>query len=713
MSRILTIAACLILILQPAIEAETKKAPRLVRVGDVPTGELRAGYTISAADTCIVRHDAGISWRIDNWIIGNELYKSYLDPAASCQLPYPFTVTEINMPMVFHASTPLIVAVDIEEADLSNPNCPVPGQLLAISSQYEFVVSEAGIYDIWIPLDTPFTVDGPFFAGFFIGNTFEADVNPGLLTDSIPMQCVSYNIWDTTLGFVDLGNNVIYNFPGRLILYASGYPGGSGGVQPEPSLSIIFPAEGDTLLGFSNIWSWENSGSEIIDFVIFEARPASGAYLEIGRDFDGSQTLRDGLNPATIADGFSQFWDFSTRSEGDYVIRATAVDTSGRTSVDSIAVYLEPTPPVPRIVSPGNGSDFCPDVNLLFSLFDEDFSRVEAHVKKGDTAFSLNLIQLVQSNYGDNNGNPLDGNSYTNGEYGDYYSGPIAATQAIRVWYDRGYKQFMRSGLSDIPINEFVELMAGFLNTRNNSGTYDENMIEGLRAHLDRFDLVDFDFFRDPDYYSIRSWLEDEERSVILGLGGAPGMWVAADGFSGWKQADSSFVVRVANPETGFVVDALMRNNSGINEIKIGSSWQSVDIMISLFVRNWNVSRQLIGTDVDGSDGWSINWTPTALNDGAPYFFRATGFDQSGITGNSTILMSYNCANFFVKGDYNGDNLTNMLDLIYLIDFQINSGPAPVGGVGRADANCDNNVNIADAVYFINFMFGSSGTPCY
>ena len=49
--------------------------------------------------------------------------------------------------------------------------------------------------------------------------------------------------------------------------------------------------------------------------------------------------------------------------------------------------------------------------------------------------------------------------------------------------------------------------------------------------------------------------------------------------------------------------------------------------------------------------------------------------------------MSYNCANFYVKGDLNGDNATNMLDLIYLIDFQINSGPAPVGGIGRADPN--------------------------
>ena len=75
--------------------------------------------------------------------------------------------------------------------------------------------------------------------------------------------------------------------------------------------------------------------------------------------------------------------------------------------------------------------------------------------------------------------------------------------------------------------------------------------------------------------------------------------------------------------------------------------------------------------------------------------------------------MNYDCASFFVKGDFNGDSSVNLLDLIYLIDFQINRGPAPIGGVGRADANCDNNVNIADAVFFMNYMFGAAGTPCY
>ena len=93
----------------------------------------------------------------------------------------------------------------------------------------------AGLYDIWIPLDSPVVVNGPFFAGFFISNLIDAAVNPAVITDSIPVTCASWNIWDTTEGWADLGNNTIWNFPGRLVLYAAGIPGGSsGGDDPAP-----------------------------------------------------------------------------------------------------------------------------------------------------------------------------------------------------------------------------------------------------------------------------------------------------------------------------------------------------------------------------------------------------------------------------------------------------------------------------------------------
>jgi hypothetical protein len=476
---------------------------------------------------------------------------------------------------------------------------------------------------------------------------------------------------------------------------------------------MISPLSADTLFGSTTLWAWESSGSTIIDYVKFEVRPTGGVYAEIGRDFDGTKSLRDGVTVAASADGFSYFWDFSTRTEGSYIIRATAEDTSGRSSVDSVTVYLEPTPPVPQIVSPADGQNFCPNVQLLLSLFDENFTRVDAFTKQADSLFSLNLLQLNQASYGDANGNPLDGNRRTSGEFGDYYSGPVAATQAIRIWYDRGYRQLMRQGLSDIPIKDFVELMATNFDTRANRGTYDENFIQGLHAHLDRFGVTSISYLRGPDYFDIRTWTEDAERSVILGLGDNPGLWVCVDGFSGWKNSNSEFNVRIANPLTGTTETCLTRDNNGTTEIRIANVWHSVDIMISIMVTNWNVIRQQIGSDNNGSNGWSINWTPSGLQDGLPAFFRATGLDATGLSGSTAILLNFNCANFFVKGDYNGDNLLNLQDLVYMIDFCLNGGPPPVGGVGRADANCDNNVNITDAVYFMNYMFGSAGTPCY
>ena len=713
MSRIVTYFCTALILAVSIASADVSKSGKLRNLPKATIKTLRAASALSAVDTCIVRQDAGLYWRIDGWLIGNELYKSYLDPSLSCNLPYPFKIYEINMPIAFDSATPLIVSVDVELADFTNPNCPVPGQLLAISAQYQYDVPGAGLYDVWVPLDTPITVTGPFFAGFFVGNTFAARVNPGLITDNVPVQCVSYNIWDTTIGFVDLVNNGYYNFPGRLALYAVGVTGGTGGVQPPPALTLISPPPVDTLFGFTTLWAWENSGSAIIDYVVFESKQNGGGYTEIGRDFDGTKTLRDGVNNAVTSDGFSYFWDFSARAEGNYTVRATAFDTAGRSSSDSSVVYLEPTPPVPNIVSPTNGDIFCPSVQLLMSLFDENFTRIDGYVKEADTLFSLNLLQLNQASYGDANGNALDGNHRAGGEFGDYYSGPVAVTQAIRVWYDRGYRQFMRNGLQDIPINVFVEMMATNFETRTNRGTYDENLIQGLHQHLDRFGISSIDFQRGPDYFDLRTWVEDEERSVVLGLSDNPGLWVAVDGFSGWKNQNDEFLIRIGNPITGVVQQCLIRDNSGTSEIQIGGVWHSVDIMIPILVNTWNVSRQLIGSDNNGTNGWTIGWTPTGLNDQFPSFFRATGIDASDLSGGSAILIYNDCANFFVKGDYNGDNASNLQDLVYMIDFVLNGGPPPLGGTGRADANCDNNVNITDVVYFMNFMFGSAGTPCY
>ncbi|MEW5993971.1 MAG: hypothetical protein AB1744_06205, partial [Candidatus Zixiibacteriota bacterium] len=184
-----------VLLLAPSGAAETKQA-RAVRVGDSPVQQMPLRTSLALADTCIVRHDSGMYWRIDGWVIGNELYKSYLDPAQSCPSPYPFAVTEVVMAMYFAQQTQIVVSVDVESVAEIQPGCPFPGNLVDLSTDYTLDIPQQGYYEIWVPLDSPYTVNSPFFAGFFIGNTFNSADSPAVITDDYPVECAAYNVWD-------------------------------------------------------------------------------------------------------------------------------------------------------------------------------------------------------------------------------------------------------------------------------------------------------------------------------------------------------------------------------------------------------------------------------------------------------------------------------------------------------------------------------------
>jgi Dockerin type I domain len=62
-------------------------------------------------------------------------------------------------------------------------------------------------------------------------------------------------------------------------------------------------------------------------------------------------------------------------------------------------------------------------------------------------------------------------------------------------------------------------------------------------------------------------------------------------------------------------------------------------------------------------------------------------------------------------GDPNGDGLTNVGDVVYLVNYIFKSGPAP-DPLLNSDANCDGKINIGDCVYLINFVFKSGPRPC-
>ena len=320
---------------------------------------------------------------------------------------------------------------------------------------------------------------------------------------------------------------------------------------------------------------------------------------------------------------------------------------------------------------------------------------------------------MSQTTVGDANGNVSDGNHVYNGEFGEYYSGPVAAAMAAEVWSSRGYPALVHQGATTLSVQQVAESLATLFETRADTGTHDEAVLTGLRSYAaSKGGGFKFDYKRNPAYSDLRIWVEDDLRVVMLGLGGTPGLWVTVDGFAVWQRTDTTFSVSVANPISGTVLDGSWRNRTGYSELRLSGVWHRVDIMVSMLATAYPVNRTLVGADINGADGWTVRWSGAGVADGTRYYLHSSGEDHDGHVGIYTILAEQNCATAYVHGDYNGDRAATLTDLYLLIDYVSGAGPAPTGGAGRADCNCDNVVNVADVIYYMNYLYGQASPPC-
>jgi len=63
-----------------------------------------------------------------------------------------------------------------------------------------------------------------------------------------------------------------------------------------------------------------------------------------------------------------------------------------------------------------------------------------------------------------------------------------------------------------------------------------------------------------------------------------------------------------------------------------------------------------------------------------------------------------------IRGDANGDQVINVTDVIYMINYLFRHGPSPVSFVS-GDANCDDDLGILDVVLLINYLYKEGVTP--
>ncbi len=705
----------LVLLFAAGTAAFGKATPKVVRLSDINPVTINAGATapmLRAGDTCSVYHGGPPAYYILNWIVGGDLYKAYQDPGLTCDRPYPFTIEAVSLYLMYLATGSIYVSFDIEGVDTTDPTCPMPGSLLMISPLYQ-VTMDNDFYLIQITLDTPVVVNGPYFVGLY----FDSAGNPeasGLVTDTIRVPCVTFNDWGE--GYVDLYDVVDDAgdpaFPGRMLLYTSGVTGGSGGPEPAPAARFVNPVDGQFLGDRIDLWANDAAGSSIIDRAQFQYFN-SGEWYDIGYDASDDPQLRDGVDPSGFGNGLSYLWNTTGLSENDYDLRVIISDTLGRADTAGVTDYIDPTPPFPTITQPAFAQNVCNGATVSITCPDEDIAYMSFERKSIPKDFSLPIQIVSQYIGGDANGNPGDGNLVSNGEYGDYCSGPAAAAMAVKLWAGRGYPYLTNEAGANMSDTLVMKRLFEAMNIRENLGAYDEEMISGLKTYIiAHYDLFDLPIDRSPTMAELYSWMGDYGYAVMVGISGTPGFWMTAAGSVGMTDAFGHATIKMADPITATIATYPIKEDAGKLWIFYDSVWREISIIVGMVARNWTVTRLSIGGDVIGTDGWGFDWNTQSLSEDSLYFMYASVNDVAGHKGFSSVLIQKDCTINGISGDINHDSQVNAADVVYMTYFLYLNGPPPPGGYGVADVNCDNSVNVADLIYLFNYLYNGGPAPC-
>ena len=98
------------------------------------------------------------------------------------------------------------------------------------------------------------------------------------------------------------------------------------------------------------------------------------------------------------------------------------------------------------------------------------------------------------------------------------------------------------------------------------------------------------------------------------------------------------------------------------------------------------------------------------LPDARVYYWRARGVDNLCDYENWSEPFYFRIVNSTICGDVDENELINILDIVYLINFIYKSGPNPPAPE-LADVNIDLSINILDIIYLINYIYKDGPPP--
>jgi subtilisin family serine protease len=66
---------------------------------------------------------------------------------------------------------------------------------------------------------------------------------------------------------------------------------------------------------------------------------------------------------------------------------------------------------------------------------------------------------------------------------------------------------------------------------------------------------------------------------------------------------------------------------------------------------------------------------------------------------------------FYLTGDVTGDELINVSDVIFLVNYLYKEG-APPSPALLGDVNCDDQIDVGDVIYLVNYLYQGGSAPC-
>lgn len=217
MRFLFTIIVCLALVSGAAAQQKT------VTVTPVE-GPVLTTDAAGPAGVCIYGNDNAPAFAITDWVYGQESYATVFGaPQPPCGCAAGFTIEAVHLYMQFAvADVPVTfdATVGFGEALFDETaQCFVPGVQNCESASYTVTIDNPGLYDISLPID-PTSCPCAFFdyeyaVYFNILTAFAATGRPDIVTDDVPVGCVSWN--DYGAGWEDLQG---YGLPGETIMFA-------------------------------------------------------------------------------------------------------------------------------------------------------------------------------------------------------------------------------------------------------------------------------------------------------------------------------------------------------------------------------------------------------------------------------------------------------------------------------------------------------------